>query len=1487
TWTAGTARYDRYCSGTLNCAAWNGDFCSQWVCSAWSESTDIDDDMSCDNWLCTTWNTTKKVCGAWTCQSWLNPAVGNNERDGYCSGVWDCTSWRDLNEAPNVTSLNFPTDYLNLSYTNIDYNFTLSDDFQNVLNCTLYMNTSGFIGQRTKTNIVYANQNITFNRSEGRYIWNIYCVDNGTTNRGGWYAPKNYTLVIDTSGPVTAFAAPVNFTNISGTSYQMQANASDSLTAVSTVFFYYRNISTDPWTFISSDSTVPYRATLDMSNLIDRNSYQVRAYANDTLGNIGPEDIVTNITIDNSGPQTTLTAPVNFTNITANNHTLQATATDTLSSISAVTFMYRRLPTDDFTLIGRDSTFPYSMFWDVTSLQEGDSYEIRAYSNDSLGNIGSNFTVSGISIVKPPMVSLLYPQPSGTVNLAPEITLTVNITDYFPISDAYVNITLPNGSVSTVVLSQDIDSNQTGIFTDLLLLGRYNMTFYANDTKGMVNSTVTSYFNRYPPDDKVLDLVATNLNYYSYGVTVLSNLSGIISLRIVPENLSIKEIIINGYRENSLSGPIYIENMTGDGQDYLRSYMIDLSYVNFTTANVTVEALGSYLFKCANFSSAANLCLDEDGYSPYLSNLTPGINYTLILNSTDPGFAETIQGQANITDSHIYQASANTNYGGTTNIIVGEQTAASRAYRGLIWFNTTYLPSGIQVKSANLSLYFYQIVTGDVTTARTHNVHRVQQSPIRPWTETGVTWNRFNGTATGTLWSSAGGDYNAVPTASQTFNSSNLSSWIVYNVTSDVNLFASNQSSNFGWLIKDSNEATLRTRRYYYSKNFATAANRPRLTIYYEDISPPSLVLDQPEDYYNTSGLPSTVLFYNVSDNIGVANCSLYLNDLLNKTNTTVYNGQRNNFTLYGLAGGAYTWNISCYDTSGLSNISGAKHFYVDTVGPVAVITAPENFTNISTDQYIVQVTATDAVAVGTVSFFYKKAPADPWTFACTDSTLPYRCTLQTSTFDEADSYQILAYANDSFGNIGDNYTVYNISIEKPPIITALSPAGSSHNLTGNLTVSAIITDFFGVSRAFANITLPSGETVLLNLSEGPGSNFTGTLTNLSLRGRYNFSIFANDTRSQGNYSNQSYFSRDAPGGRIVDVIDASSQYVNYNTSVIANSSGVLTLRVSLVNYTVKEMVIFQHDEASPRSIVIFENSTNDNELFDRGRYMIDLSFLNATTANVTALSTGYHLMKCADFNAQSLTCNDDYSFYQEGLVEGQNYTFILNATDPGFGETVQGSENISDSYIRQGAADSNFGGATNIRVGKSTAGNAIRGIIWFNLSGIPNGVQITSANLSLYFSSIVSGDALGNRTHSLHRVQQLPARPWTETGVTWNRFNGTATGTPWSSAGGDYDAQATDTQTFNNSRLNSFIVYNVTADADSFFSDQSYNFGWVLLDSDEATQNTRRDYRSSEYAVNASQRPRLDVYYEDISPPSVVLGSPLNSSYTNANTVS
>lgn len=178
------------------------------------------------------------------------------------------------------------------------------------------------------------------------------------------------------------------------------------------------------------------------------------------------------------------------------------------------------------------------------------------------------------------------------------------------------------------------------------------------------------------------------------------------------------------------------------------------------------------------------------------------------------------------------------------------------------------------------------------------------------------------------------------------------------------------------------------------------------------------------------------------------------------------------------------------------------------------------------------------------------------------------------------------------------------------------------------------------------------------------------------------------------------------------------------------------------------------------------------------------------------------------------------------------------------------------DAYIRDGtSADINYGASSAIFVGESNAAAAIyRGLIKFDLSSLA-GATILSAGI--YITPYVD---YSDNTRALRVFRLL--RAWTESGVTWNKYDGV---NAWGTSGGfnATDCEQTDigsvsilaTQTLDTPILISLDAAKVQEWVDGVLANNG-----LLLKMDTET-NDMFGYASSSYAT-ANLRPQLVIGY-------------------------
>ncbi len=138
------------------------------------------------------------------------------------------------------------------------------------------------------------------------------------------------------------------------------------------------------------------------------------------------------------------------------------------------------------------------------------------------------------------------------------------------------------------------------------------------------------------------------------------------------------------------------------------------------------------------------------------------------------------------------------------------------------------------------------------------------------------------------------------------------------------------------------------TTAHILTLNFSNATTRPRLhnfsigckdtvgnenststsgkfLVNITDPEPPTITLEKPDDQATLFFKDIPFRFnFTATDDFGLLNmsCSLYFNNTLNQTNSSVVNGTLTNWALVNLSRGVWRWNVSCSDDFGNINSS-------------------------------------------------------------------------------------------------------------------------------------------------------------------------------------------------------------------------------------------------------------------------------------------------------------------------------------------------------------------------------------------------------------------------------------------------------------------------------------------------------------------------------------------------------------------------------------
>jgi glucose/arabinose dehydrogenase len=194
-------------------------------------------------------------------------------------------------------------------------------------------------------------------------------------------------------------------------------------------------------------------------------------------------------------------------------------------------------------------------------------------------------------------------------------------------------------------------------------------------------------------------------------------------------------------------------------------------------------------------------------------------------------------------------------------------------------------------------------------------------------------------------------------------------------------------------------------------------------------------------------------------------------------------------------------------------------------------------------------------------------------------------------------------------------------------------------------------------------------------------------------------------------------------------------------------------------------------------------------------------------------------------------------------------------------------SENSSNASGQGGMM---FAGVTN-------SGNPRRGLVAFDVSSVPAGATVSSAQVQL---SVQLGRGT-NDPSSLNLATQSWGEgtsnsgdtggtgvPATDGDATWNArfFSTTSSSTLWTTPGGDYIATASATTPVSTAGTYTWSSAQLTTDVQGWVTTPASNNGWILI-GDESTSGTAKRVYSRE-ATTASLRPNLTISYASFPPP-------------------
>ena len=209
----------------------------------------------------------------------------------------------------------------------------------------------------------------------------------------------------------------------------------------------------------------------------------------------------------------------------------------------------------------------------------------------------------------------------------------------------------------------------------------------------------------------------------------------------------------------------------------------------------------------------------------------------------------------------------------------------------------------------------------------------------------------------------------------------------------------------------------------------------------------------------------------------------------------------------------------------------------------------------------------------------------------------------------------------------------------------------------------------------------------------------------------------------------------------------------------------------------------------------------------------------------------------------------------------------VLAGTGLALADEITVTSDHDNTLYEDALGKSSNGAGPDIYVGTNNLLSIRRGLIHFNLSGIPAGATITDVKVTLHLSKTSDGQA---RNYTLNRALASwgegtsngtgQGSAATTNDATWlYRFYKT---TKWTNVGGDFAATASATTSVDTSNGNySWLsTTKLVADVQGWVNNSANNFGWVVRGEEDAQQSARQF--DSREQTTAAFRPSLTVKY-------------------------
>ncbi len=867
--------------------------------------------------------------------------------------------------APNVFLIDTEEDEW-FSYGNLTFVYNLTDNNDDVVNASLYINS--LYNQSNSTNIENNKyNNFTYiNFTQGQYNWTVNVTDSsGNSNIG-----NTRIFYVDLENPSLELIWPYNESQHTTNVLNLSFNASDSL-----------------------DTTLSCDVVLDGSTIYSGLNVNSHEITNVSSGTVSGGIHYWNVTCSDSSGRQNVSQTFNF-NISDSppEVTLYSPENNYLNGDGEISFVFT--PEDDAGFLN------CSLILNESYRVANQTQVVKDVNNTinvtGLGEGDYNWTVEcfdfSLSYDKPSTrdfkVDLYYPQ--VVLNLPDESsTIPQSIVSFnFTATDSVDDIMICNLSINGQVENENFNANNaslTNTIANELTDGNKNWNIACADDLGRINTSSSRTFTVAEPPIVYLNTSnetaetenSITLYYTGFDNTNFSSCSLYLNDEL---NKSNSTNVDNGQQES------FVADNLADGTYWW--------YVNCTdTFGLSSSSVKNIFYIDANPPSIE--LYEPNGKDIYSSNISFNFSVTDLVDSNlicNLSVDSTVEGlNLNVENNTVYNYTASGITDGFHTWYVNCTDDAGNTGNSLIYNFTRYTTPGISLiypddgywfNSSSFNLTYFPeddegfslaelIINGQVNRSNTTNINNGNNNDfsITGFYDGFYNWS-INVTDLGGLVGVSETRTFYVdtkipeltlfyPNESELFETNNVTFnfSVLDNLDNNMNcdifiddekeFSKSAQNNTFQIEYKplvDGNHS------WYAICNDSAGNSNQSTTINFQVIAPPIVTLQSPADGNLTKDSAIT-FFYLPEDAIGINECSIYLNGVINDTENNPLVNQQNNFTIQGIIEGNYNWTVNCTDPDTNYHMPNNWSFSRDLTGPNVDLSSPENDSGIDRNQ--------------------------------------------------------------------------------------------------------------------------------------------------------------------------------------------------------------------------------------------------------------------------------------------------------------------------------------------------------------------------------------------------------------------------------------------------------------------------------------------------------------------------------------------------------